>query len=89
MRAVGKADRGGGAAHLLAGDDMLEITETETAKLLVNGDAVQAEHAHFRPQLPRQAVLRINPRGKWRDAIGSEAMRGVADHVRILTELKI
>jgi hypothetical protein len=41
VRAVAEADRRGGAAHLLAGDDVLEIAEAEAAVLLRHGDAVQ------------------------------------------------
>ena len=47
MGAVGQADRGRGPRHFLLRDDMLEIAEAEPAILLLDGDPVQAERAHF------------------------------------------
>ena len=89
MGAVGKADRGRGARHLLLRDDMLEIAEPEPAILLGDGDAVQAERAHFRPQLGREPVLLVDPRGERRDPVGGEAAGGVADRVGHLAEFEI
>ena len=49
MRAVGEADRAGGARNLLHRDAMFEIAEPGAAIGLRDGDAVQAERAHLRP----------------------------------------
>ena len=89
MGAVAEAHRGRGARHLLLGDDMLEIAEAEPAILLGDGDPVQAERAHFRPQLPGEPVLRVDLRGDRRDPVGGEAAGGVADRVRHLAEFEI
>ena len=55
MRAVGQADRAGGAADLLHGHAVREIAEAGAAELLLDGDAVQAELAELRPQIAREA----------------------------------
>ena len=81
MSAVGEAHRGRGAGDLLLRDDMFEIAEAEPAILLGDGDAVQAERAHFRPQLLGEPVLGVDLRGQRRDPVGGEAAGGVADHV--------
>src|SRR4028118_1028209 len=65
---------------------MLEIAEAEPAILLRHRDAVQAELAHLRPQLGRKPVFLIDARGKRRNAIGGEALGGVADGVGHLAE---
>ena len=49
MGAVAEANRGGCARNLFLCDDMLEITEPETAPLLFDRDAVEAKLAHLGP----------------------------------------
>src|SRR5689334_10557781 len=69
MGAIGKSDRGRCAGHLLLGDDMLEIAEAQPAILLLDRDSVEAERAHFRPELTREPVLGVDTRGERGDAV--------------------
>ena len=89
VRAVGEADRAGGARNLLHRDAMLEIAEPGAAVVLRDGDAVQAERAHLRPELARKPVLAVDPLGERRDAVGGEARHAVAQHVGGLAEAEI
>ena len=57
---------------------MLEIAEAEPALFLLDGDAVQPELAHLRPQLAREPVLLVDLRGDRRDLVGGEALRCVS-----------
>jgi hypothetical protein len=49
VRAVGQADRGGGARDFLHRHAVLEIAEARAAVFFLDGDAVQTEFAHLRP----------------------------------------
>ena len=89
MRAVGEADRGRGAGHLLLRDDMLQIAEPKPAIFLGDRDPVQAERAHFRPQLDREPVLRVDPRGERRDPLARETLGGIADRIGHLAKVEI
>ena len=53
--------------------DMLEVAQAEAAVFLLDGDAVQAELAHLRPQLAREPVLGVDLGGERRDLVGGEA----------------
>jgi len=68
---------------------MLEIAQAEPAKLLLDGDAVQPERTHLGPELARERILRVDPRGDRRDPVGGEALRRLPDHVRILAQREI
>ena len=89
MRAVAEADRGRRAADFLDRDDMFEVAEREPAIFLLDGDAVQAEFAHRRPEIAREPVLGVDLRGERRDLVGGETLRRLADHVGGLTEPEI
>src|ERR1700740_2697744 len=79
MRAVGQADRGGGARNLLDRDAVLEIAEARAAILLLDRDAVQAERADPGPQVPGKQVGAVDVGGAWRDLVGGEVLHGVAN----------
>ena len=88
--AVAEADRGRGARHFLLRDDMLEIAEAEPAPFLLDGDAVQAELAHLRPQL--RAGIRPSRRSRRRSARSCRAAkrsRRVADGVGHFAEVEV
>ncbi len=89
MRAVGKADRTGGAADLFHGDDVLEVAETEAAVFLRHGHAEQAHLAHFGPELAREAVAAINLVGQRRDAAQGELPDRLAQLVDARTQVEI
>ena len=89
MRAVGKPDGAGGARNLLHRDAMFQIAEPGAAILLRDGDAVQAERTHLRPELAREPVLAVDPLGKRRDPVGGEARHALAQHVGGLAEAEI
>ncbi len=89
MRAVAEPDRGRGPRHLLLRDDMLQIAEPEPAILLGDRDPVQPERAHFRPELGREPVLRVDPRGQRRDPLAREPPRRVADRIGHLAQFEI
>ena len=89
MGAVAEADRSRRARDFLLRDDMLEIAEAEPAILLLDGDAVQPELAHLRPQLAREFVGLVDLGGDRRDLVGGEALRRLADRVGHLAEVEI
>ncbi len=68
---------------------MLEVAEAEAAIFLLDGDAVQAERAHFGPEIARETVLGVDPRRERRDTVGRETPHRLADHVRILAQSEV
>lgn len=49
---------------------MLELAETESGILFLDGDAVKAQFAHRRsPIVAREPVLRVDPHGKRLDPL--------------------
>ena len=89
VRAVGEADGGRGAAHLLDGDDVLEIAQPRAAILLLDGDAVQAELAHLGPQLAREAVGLVDLGGDRRHLVGGETLDLLAQGIGGLAQAEI
>ena len=89
MRAVGQADRGGGARNLLHRHAMGEIAEPGAAQFLFDGDAEEAERAELRPQLARKAVGAVDLVGVGRDLVLGESAHRVAQHVDIAAEAEI
>ncbi len=80
MRAIRKPDRGRGAADFLHRDRVIEIAQPQSAPLLFDGDPVQTERAHRRPQLLREAVFAVDRGGERRNPLIGEAGSGLADH---------
>src|SRR6185437_4169628 len=62
MRAVGQSDRRGSARNLLHRHAMMQIAEAGTAVFFFDGDPVQAERAHFRPEVAWKDVVAIDRR---------------------------
>ena len=90
MGAVGKAERGTGAAHFFHGDDMLQIAEPQAAVLLRYGNAMQTEFAHLFPELvARKPVLAIDFFGERGNLLVCEAGRSLTDHLDTFAELEI
>ena len=89
MGAVTEADRGRRPRNLLLRDDMLEIAEAEAAIVLLDGDPVQAELAHLRPQLRRELVRLVDFGGDRRDLLAGEPLGRLADRVGYLAEFEI
>ena len=89
VRAIAEADRSRRPRNFLLRDDMLEIAEAEPAKFLLDRDPVQPKLAHLRPQIAREAVLRVDLRGDRRDPVAGEAPGRFADHVRILAKVEV
>ena len=89
MGAVGEADGGRGAAHLLDGDDVLEVAQPRAAILLLDRDAVQAELAHLGPQLAREAVGLVDLGGDRRHLVGGETLDLLAQRVGGLAQTEI
>ena len=89
MGAVGEADGGRRAAHLLDRDDVLEVAQPRAAILLLDGDAVQAELAHLRPQLAREAVGLVDLGGDRRHLVGGETLDLLAQGVGGLAQTEI
>ena len=89
MRAIGEADRGGGARDFLHRDAVLEIAEPGAAPFLLDGDAVHAELAQLRPEIARKRVAAVDLVGARRDPVGGEAAHAVAQHVGGLAQAEI
>ncbi len=89
MRAVGKADRGRGAADLLHRHAMGEIAHRGAAEFLLDGDTVQAKFAHLRPQLTRKFVGAIDLGRERRDLVRRKVAHAVAQLIDIGAEIEI
>src|SRR6266496_162154 len=89
MRAIGQADRGGSARYLLDRDAVFEITEPGPAIFLLDGDAVQAERADFRPEVARKLVAAVDFGGARGDLVAREIMDGLANRIRGLAQIEI
>ncbi len=89
MRAVGKPHTGARPADFLARDHMLQIAEAKPAIGFGDGNAVQAQLAHLRPQLAREPVLAVHLLGQRCDLFVGEARRRLADHLRSFAKLEI
>ena len=85
VRAVAQADRGRRPRHFLLRDDMLEIAEAEPAPFLLDGDAVQAELAHLRPQMLRKFVLLVDLGGDRRDLVARRSAAVVSRMVSAIS----
>src|SRR5664279_3808824 len=70
MRTIGQADRRRGARDFLDRDAMLEIAEAGAAILFLDGNAVQAERADFRPQVARKRIAPVDFGSPRRDLMG-------------------
>ncbi len=89
MRAVGEADRAGGARHFLHRHAMLEIAEAQAAVFLRRGDPVQPQRAHLRPEIAREEIVAVDRRGARRDLPVTEGPRALADHLGAVAEVEI
>src|SRR5216683_4266673 len=89
MGTVGEADGSRGAAHLLHRDAMRQIAHAGAAICLLDGDAVETQRAHLRPQLDRETVGPVDLGSERRDAIFGKAAHRRAQHVDLRTEIKI
>ena len=63
--------------------------EAEAAELVLDGDAVQAQVAHLRPERAGKGVVAVDLGGDRRDAVGGETGGGVADGVGGFAEAEI
>src|SRR5438874_11500214 len=68
---------------------MLEIAEAEAAPFFFDGDAVQSELTHLRPQVAREFVRFIDLGGDRFDLIFGKAPRSLADRIGHLAEVEI
>jgi hypothetical protein len=89
VRAVGQADRGGGAADLLHGHHVLEVAHAGAAVLLLHGDAEDAELAELAPEVGGELVARVDLGRARRDLGGGETRDLGAQGVGGLTEAEV
>jgi predicted ATPase len=55
----------------------------------LDGDSVEAERAHFRPELAGELVRLVDPGGDRRDPVPGKTLGRLADRVRHFAKLKI
>src|SRR5262249_25452097 len=89
VRAVRQTDRRRAARDFLHRHAMGEIAEAGAAVLLLDGDAVQAERTHLRPQIAREGVALVDLIGARRNLVIGKAARGLAQHVDVLAKPEI
>src|SRR5437764_14201895 len=68
---------------------MGEITHAGAAILLLDRDAVEAERAHFGPQLDRETVVLVDLGGNERDLLVGEIAHAISQHVDLGAEIMI
>src|ERR1700692_3823087 len=69
MRAVGETDRRRRPGNFLDRDAVLEVAQPRAAIFLLDGDAVEAERADFRPKVARKLVALVDVGGARRDLV--------------------
>ena len=89
MRAVGQPDRGTGAGNLFHRHAVREIAKPRPAIFFIDGYTVQAERAHFGPQVAREHIVAVDGRRARRDTILGEAVDRLTQHVGLGTETEI
>src|SRR6185437_5414784 len=89
MRAVGQSDRRGSARNLLHRHAMMQIAEAGTAVFFFDGDPVQAERAHFRPEVAWKDVVAIDLVGARRNTVLRKSRDRPAQHIDIGPETEI
>src|SRR5258706_15815421 len=89
MRPVGRADRGRCPRNLLDRNAMLEVPEPRAAILLLDGNAVQAELADFRPEVAGKLIALVDLVGARRNLVAREIVHGLADSVRGFAEIEV
>ena len=89
MGAVGQAHRRARARDLFHRHAMGEIAEPRPAVLLLDGDAMQAERAHLRPQVARKCVAAVDLVGAGGDLVLGEAADRLAQHVHLGAETEV
>jgi len=70
-------------------DAMREVTHAAPAIVFLDGNAMQPERAHLRPQLDREAVGAVDLAGDWCHAVLGKAAHRRPQHVDLGTEIKI
>ena len=65
---------------------MRQVAQPGTAMLLVHGDAMQPQRAHFGPQVARKFIRAVDLGGYRRNAVLAEAAHSVAQHVQFLAQ---
>src|ERR1700710_838041 len=89
MGAVRQPDRSRRPRHFFDCDTVLEIAQTSAAIFLFDGDAVQAERAHLRPEVARKLVAPVDFGGARRDLVAREGIDGLANRIRGFAEIEI
>ena len=89
MGAIAKPHRGRGAGDFLHRHHMLQIAQAQAAKFFFHRDAVQAQRAHFRPEMAGKFIGGVIARGKGRDLFAGETAHRLAQHVRGLAQAEI
>src|SRR6056297_2896507 len=89
MRAIREPDTGGCPRDLLHRHDMVEIAEPRAAVLFGDGDAVQAELAHLRPEIAGKLVVAVDCLRTRGDLFLREGRDRLADGVGGIAEIEI
>ena len=88
VRAVGQADRAGGARDFLHRDHVREIAQVRAAVFARHGDAEQAHLAELLPQVGRERVVVVDQVRARRDLRVRERAHGLAQQVDVFAEGK-
>src|SRR5258708_6182444 len=88
-RPVGQADRGRRPRNLLDREAMLEVPEPRAAIFLLDGNAVQAERADFRPEIAGKLIALVDLVGARRNLVAREIVYGLANSVRGFAEIEV
>src|ERR1700687_754420 len=68
---------------------MLEVSQPRSPVLLLNGNAVQAKRAEFRPQIAGKLIALVDFGGARRDLVAREIVHGFAYSVRGFAEIEV
>ncbi len=68
---------------------MVEIAQAQPAIVFAHGQPVQAERAHFGPEVARETVVQIDLCGDRRNAFVGKSRDGFAQHQCLVRQAKV
>src|SRR5690606_19299534 len=68
---------------------VFQVAEARAAVVFLHRDAMEAEFAHLRPEVAREAILAVDLRRQRRDFARGKGRDALAQHVRGFTKIEI
>ncbi len=89
MRPVGQTDRTAGAADLLHGHHMLQVTHARPAIFLPDGQSEQPQLPELRPKITRKLIATVDLLGAGCDLLACKLRHRLAQQIDVLAQPEI